>query len=111
MTPTREFAKSAWNDLIDALRAMRSLKDDWDGDGSVAPTSALIEGAIRLANGFKSDNHPPADRVLAGVNGTICFEWHKALGYEEVEVVSPCEAEQRKVTSGSDIAEIARFTF
>jgi hypothetical protein len=36
------------------------------------------------------------------VNGTIYFEWHSPLGYEEIEVTSPLDAEYRWVQKGTD---------
>lgn len=38
-----------WQCIIDELLRIRSLKDDWDGEGSEAPHPALVDGAITLA--------------------------------------------------------------
>ena len=49
---------------------------------------------------------PPADRVIAGVNGTVFFEWHGSEGYLEIEVTAPDRAEGRVVRKGSEEAEV-----
>jgi len=91
-----------WTPLIDELLRIRSLKDDWDGEGTEAPAPGLVHGAITLAQKFEAAEYPPADRVIASVNGTIYFEWHTPLEYQEIEVTSPVDAECRSVRKGSD---------
>jgi hypothetical protein len=95
----------AWSGLIDELLALRSLEDDWDGQGAEAPGAALVDGAINLARRFQEERQTPADRVTAGVNGTIFFGWHFPGGYREVEVISPTEAEVRSVRDGAVVAD------
>ncbi len=82
-----EWIDDAWDNAIDELRSFRGLKDDWDGEGSLAPPHDLIEMAIGLAARFRDISHPAPLRCVAGVNGTISFE----LGGEpftEIEIVS-----------------------
>jgi len=65
----------------------------------------LVDGAITLARQFQTNGIIPADLVIAGVNGTVLFEWHGPDGYLEVEVTAPDQAEGRWVKKGSDVAE------
>src|SRR5262245_19564894 len=95
-----------WSQLIDELLRIRNLKDDWDGEGTEAPHPALVDGAITLAQTLEARGHSPADRVIASVNGTVYFEWHTPLGYQEIEVTSPIDAECRWVEKGSDITKV-----
>lgn len=97
--------KHNWRDLIDELLRIQNLEDDWDGEGSEAPPPTLVHGAIKLAQHLEAEDWPPADRVVASVNGTIYFEWHTPVTYLEVEVVSPVEAECRLVRKGSSDTE------
>ncbi|MCX7701186.1 MAG: hypothetical protein N2039_09935 [Gemmataceae bacterium] len=99
-----------WPQLIDELHRIRQLEDNWDGEGTEAPPPGLVDGAIRLAQYLKTRGYPPADRVLASVNGTVYFEWHNPLGYGELEVMSPLEAEWRWVPKGSDATTVVRLT-
>jgi hypothetical protein len=92
----------AWTQLIDELLRIRNLEDDWDGEGTEAPHPNLVDAAILLAQGLAASGLPPAERVIASVNGTIYFEWHTPFGYEEIEVLSPLDAEYRRVPKGSD---------
>jgi hypothetical protein len=96
-----------WAPIIDELLRIRTLEDDWDGDGTDAPHPALVDGAITLAQSLRDAGAAPPDRVHAGVNATVYFEWHTPIGYCEVEVVSPVEAERRFVRRGSNTTEVA----
>jgi hypothetical protein len=102
-------ASAAWRRLIDELLRIRNLRDGWDGEGTPAPHPSLVDGAIRWAQDFKAIGVSPADRVIAGVNGTVYFEWHAPL-YQEIEVTSPIDAEWRRVRKGSDLAEVGRLS-
>ncbi len=91
----------SWSQLIDQLRCLRTLENNWDGEGAESPHPSLVDGAITLAQTLQATRYPPADRVIASVNGTIYFEWHSPLGYREIEVTSPLDAEYREVEKGS----------
>jgi hypothetical protein len=107
---TDEAPAHGWDRLIDELLRIRNLSDDWDGEGSEAPDPALVDGAITLAQTLQAGGDSPAERVLASVNGTIYFEWHTPLGYREVEVTSPLDAESRFVRTGSNEVEVVRLS-
>jgi hypothetical protein len=94
-----------WDGLIDRLLALRVLEDDWDGQGASAPDPGVIQFALRLAVQFRGAGKPPADRVLAGVNGTVFFEWHTPAAYTEIEVVAPGRAEGRRVNNENNSVE------
>jgi hypothetical protein len=99
-----------WGSLIDDLLRIRHLEDDWDGEGTEAPHPALVDGAITLAQSLEASGYPPADRAVVSVNGTVYFEWHTPLGYQEVEVTSPLDAECRWVQKGSDVTTVVRLS-
>ncbi len=88
---------------------MGRLQNDWDGEGSEAPDRGVVAGAIKLASALRAKSTPAADRVTAGVNGTICFEWHTSDCYQEIEVTSPSDAEFRRIPHGSRTAEVIRI--
>lgn len=95
-----------WSHLIDELLRIRTLGDDWDGEGTDALDPLLVDGALSLAQYFQAEGWDPADRVLAGINGTIFFEWHGPQGYQEIEVTTPVDAELRRIPRGSSVAEV-----
>jgi hypothetical protein len=95
----------SWANLIDELLQFRTLPNDWDGEGTEAPQPALVDWAITLAQSLQAKNIAPPDRVHVSVNSTVYFEWHSALGYCEIEVVSPIEAECRWIRKGSSKTE------
>ena len=95
-----------WRVAIDTLGAARSLADDWDGMGAVAPVPALVDSAISLAQTLQANGTPAPNRTHAGVNGTLFFEWYTPAGYAELEVIEPTVAEQRLVPHGSNQAQV-----
>jgi hypothetical protein len=95
-----------WARLIDDLSAVRGLSDDWDGQGADAPPPAVVDYAVTLARAFQAIGLSPADRAIAGANGTVLFEWHRPAGYLEIEVTGPDQAEGRSVPMGSEAAEV-----
>lgn len=102
----QESLAQGWSSVIDELLRIRTLEDDWDGEGTEAPHPALVDGAITLAQYLQAKGDAPPDRVHASVNATVYFEWHTPLGYTEIEVVSPVEAECRSVWKDSNATEV-----
>ena len=98
-----------WAEVINQLIDIGCLQDDWDGEGSVAPDRGVAAGATKLAFALRAKKMPAADRVTAGVNGTVCFEWHNAEGYQEIEVTSPVDAEFRRIPNGSRTVDVIRI--
>jgi len=98
-----------WASVFGELHRVRQLHDDWDGEGSPAPGSELVDSAVLLAQNLSQYEAPPC-RVHAGINGTIFFEWHSQAGYREVEVVAPGKADCREVNGGSASAKPLSFT-
>jgi hypothetical protein len=107
--PIAESSNVQWKDRIDDLLRIRSLTDDWDGEGTIAPHPSLVDGAITLCQTLQSKGSAPPDRVHAGVNETVFLEWHTPAGYQEIEVLSPVEAECRSVPRGSDSVQVCRL--
>jgi hypothetical protein len=103
-------AAQTWSPLLDELFRIRNLQDDWNGEGTEAPYPALVDGAITLARYLQANGTPPADRVIAGVNRTIYFEWHTPRRYQEIEVTSPMDAECRWVRKGPDVPEVINLS-
>lgn len=87
----------SWDRVIDDLLSLRQLQDDWDGQGAEAPDPAVVDSALKLALNFRASAMHPADRVVAGVNGTVFFEWFAPTQYLEIEVLAPGAAEGRWV--------------
>lgn len=58
------------------LDEIAALRDDWDGQGAKAPLPVAVAEARRLAEKFRG---APADRVVAGPDGSVVFEWRAAL--------------------------------
>lgn len=104
-----ELSSNSWGDLIDELLHMRKFPDNWDGEGSPAPLTNLIDGATKLAQTLERRGVAPAQRVAASVNGTVIFEWFTPRGYCEIEVTAATDAELRWLPTGSSTATTTRF--
>ncbi len=104
--PSRSHSTATWAQLIDRLRSLRDLEDDWDGQGALAPCAAFIDGAITLAQQFEANHSMPADFAIAGANGTVFLEWRLAAGFLEIEIAAPDHAEGRWVRNGSETTEV-----
>lgn len=81
--------RNDWDSIIDELLRMRALKDDWDGEGSIAPQKALVDVATSFAHWRKQENELAPSRVVATVNGTISMEWYVDGFFVEFEFVEP----------------------
>jgi hypothetical protein len=63
-------------DALSKLAEIAAYQDDWDGEGTPAPTDDAIDLARDLLWGM--DRQP--DRILCSVNGAIVFEWVEPQG-------------------------------
>lgn len=81
-----------WDARLEDLRRVGELQDDWDGEGSLAPGWGLADSAKDLAGVLRALGVPAPDRVIAGVNATIFFEWREGDEYREIEVFEPDRA-------------------
>jgi hypothetical protein len=83
-----------WEASVQKIVQMQHLGDDWDGLGALAPTRELLESAVRLAYVLCEKGVEPPQSVVAGLDGSVNFEWQDADGnYAEVEIVRPFFAE------------------
>lgn len=99
-----------WSPTIDRLLEIRNLEDDWDGEGTEAPSQTLVDFAISLARSNQAQGLPSPDRVHASVNATVYFEWQTPAAYCEIEVLSPVDAESRTVLKGSNRTDVLRLS-
>lgn len=89
-----------WPETIAAVERMRTLTDDWDGEGSPAPSVLTIRRAMEFCRAKVADGWRPPDLVHASVNGSIYMEWLQAKNrrglYMEAEVM-PHTVDVRRV--------------
>lgn len=65
-----------WDLAIAKLNALRALEDDWDGLGSEAPPTELIDSAEEMLTALRW-GHPGLvpTRVIATPDANVMFEW------------------------------------
>ena len=88
--------KRDWPKSFAELDTLRELTDGWDGDGTIAPSSAIIDSARELLQELQQMRGirilcPTA--IAAGPTGTILFAWYWGKRYFEIEIVAPYRAE------------------
>lgn len=75
-----------WEAIINTIKQMKSLKPDWDGEGSPAPTRKSVDCAEVVATVLMAIGSDPADRVFADQNGSICMEFIQTDRYIAIEI-------------------------
>jgi len=92
--------EDGWGEQIDELLSIRNLQDDWDGLRAKAPSTALVDSALRLALNFRTTKTPAPCRIVPDRTGTVIFEWQVGDTYQELEVTRPHHAEFVIITAG-----------
>lgn len=79
-----------WVERIDQLLAIRQLEDDWDGQGTAAPATAVVDSALILALLLRQDGIAGPNLVTQGLGGEVHFDWLTGDGkYIELQVTAP----------------------
>ena len=79
-----------WAERIDELLGIRQLEDDWDGQGTPAPPTEVVDGALILALLLRREGIAAPNGVTQGMAGGVHFDWQPADGrYIELQVTAP----------------------
>ncbi|HET6572849.1 MAG TPA: hypothetical protein VFG68_04545 [Fimbriiglobus sp.] len=96
-----------WARTIDKLLAIRQLEDDWDGQGSPAPSVEVVDSALVLALLLRREGIASPSLVVQGVAGDVCFDWQPGGGkYIELEVTGPYTADVFIHTPGQPLRHL-----
>lgn len=76
----------AWNRVISKIQSFRSFKDDWDGEGSLAPKKELIDHIVSRATSFWKFEFNVPSRILITDEGAVAIEWLEPHGISGVEI-------------------------
>jgi hypothetical protein len=91
--PSALSTDGVWTERIDELLAIRQLEDDWDGQGSPAPATDVVDGSLILALLLRREGIVAPNGVTQGVTGGIHFDWQPADGrFIELQVTAPGRA-------------------
>ena len=92
----REWSNSTAS-LTLKLEQIRSLRDNWDGEGAMAPGEGIVESTIALLSSLQNKNKyglPPPTRIVASQAASIVIEWQLEHGeHLEAEILEPYRAE------------------
>ena len=64
---------TGWGERIDELLAVRQLEDDWDGQGTPAPATAVVDSALILALLLRREGIAAPNGVTQGLAGGVHF--------------------------------------
>jgi len=78
----------AWDLIINKIQRFRYLNDNWDGEGSLAPSVEMISSLIEYLSTIRDRCLSPS-RVLADTDGGIIVEWQTEQETLELETSSP----------------------
>jgi hypothetical protein len=80
-------AAAQWDRLLDDLLRLRTLEEDWDGQGASALDPANVDRAIAWVQQMRRWEQalPPA-RVVPGVTGELILEWQADSFYLAAEL-------------------------
>ncbi len=92
---------SEWKKAIRKIHSMLALRDDWDGLGAKAPSSAAVFHGIRLAIAkLETPDYPAPTRVVVTPAGTIGLEWQRGSVYTEAEVGESSQSDWMRIVPG-----------
>src|SRR5262245_8843745 len=68
--------ETQWDLVLDELRRLRSLEDDWDGQGALALDPANVDQALAWVQEMRRWHRAlPPTSVLPGTLGEVILEW------------------------------------
>lgn len=84
-----------WTERTADLKRLRSLRDNWDGEGAEAPRPEVVDSIEVLFGSLRSaGSWPPPSRIDASPNGSVIIEWQiERDTYLEAECSEPYRAE------------------
>jgi hypothetical protein len=102
--------RSPWDEVVEKLSTLFSLRDNWDGMGAVAPSGALVQSAVELIDTLRQLDFPPPSTAVATPAGTVLFGWHNDPAYFEIEVVAPYRAESMTIDEYGNVTHDEVFS-
>jgi len=94
--------EAKWSSIFNRFQEISSLEDNWDGFDAPRPEYELILATHQWLIKFMRENkNNPPSRILATLDGTIAFDWEASNIRNQIEFISPNEAEFSSI--GDDI--------
>lgn len=98
-----------WTAIIDKLLLIRGYRDDWDGEGSLAPKPDIVDATINLIQAMRVSGESPPVGASCTDEGTVVVEWQLPNGSRNVEMINSHEAEIIWIPKGSGQAVQTRY--
>ncbi len=79
-----------WQKTIDELLRIRTLGEDWDGQGASGPAPANVDAALNWVNQMRAwDQAICPTKVMAGADGEMHLVWQNDSLYLDAEIATP----------------------
>jgi hypothetical protein len=86
--------------ISEVLADVRSLSDDWDGAGAVAPGADMLAESDRVLKQLADQKWPSPHRIFALSSGEVVLEWDNGPGHFEIEVAGLNKLSWMRTTPG-----------
>ena len=108
--PSCQTPSDGWNRCIASLLAIRDLEDDWDGQGTAAPSAEVVDSVTILAVMLRQSGVRPPTLTVQGVDGDVAFEWQWPDQTSlTLDVTEPASATLTRVTREGVVTEYPMF--
>lgn len=83
-----------WQKLLKRMTEIRELRNDWDGEGALAPNQMAVKSVNDLLALLRETAQTPPTRIAPAFDGAIVVEWQLPDGlYRSAEIRSAYVAE------------------
>jgi hypothetical protein len=82
--------EARWERILEELRRLRRLEDDWDDQGATALDPANVDQAIAWVQEMRRWHRAlPPTHVLPGTTGEVVLEWRGDAFHLAAEISTP----------------------
>ena len=100
-TPDLMSSRDGWAAVARTIRAFLSLDEDWDGQGSLAPSYELLTKVLpEVLKELKSKQWPAPDCAVVAPDGSVELEWSDGSMLKQIHVASKREVILREIQGG-----------
>ena len=82
-----------WPRQLSRIAKLKLLKDNWDGEGAIAPSRELLQSLAHLLRIHQENGYPAPSRIVPTVDGIIAIEWQMPPRFASLEIARPYEGE------------------
>lgn len=70
--------------IVSTLEGYRALRNEWGGEGSIAPDSSVIDAAVQFVKSIPAGVELPSPMI--SYDGEVGFYWNSPTGYVTLDI-------------------------